>query len=499
MEITVIWYQRWLTVLKCDEQKPICGQCQSSLRRCSYAQAKGSSASTVPSPPGPISSHPPSPSQALELPQYKSRSTTPVSIYFQETYSSGTASDTLAFSDSELYQHFLENVGKISQSGSRGLAGIQHIIALAPKCEAVYHSLLALSAAFMCCNMILNENINPDNVHRALSTGLWHHNFALTKMRNMISTPEENNVECIVSNALWLFPFAFSFQHVNHWLLCKEDSKTAHQVTPREAILLLRGLETTLALNYKRDGIRNSHSEVHLSSMSAPVNITSGDEVTALSRSHLMFPIIAATSQHAFDLLQQRVELSLSTSNSSNTGLSACKTAFELLNRIRIDVFASSEELFDSAAYSSHHYTDPDRLRGQIPQWLRSYAIRPPAPFDSTEPLSRSFFHFFSAAPSKYVELLFPLLEESEESDSHQRTMAQYMAVDIYAHWLVLLLLIEKEAWWVGSFPTLALQGLMKRYNDEYLDTMRPEGNVARGKWWPESMLDVTTQIQQWK
>lgn len=130
-----------------------------------------------------------------------------------------------------------------------------------------------------------------------------------------------------------------------------------------------------------------------------------------------------------------------------------------------------------------------------MPSWLQSFALRRPRP-SHTEPLARSFLAFFSSASKAYVDLLLPLLDpRTDEIDNDSElTTAEVLALDLYAHWLVLMFLVEYEAWWVGDFPVLALQGLIARYGDKFLGTTR-----IQEQWWPASMLEVAMRLKPWK
>jgi hypothetical protein len=103
---------------------------------------------------------------------------------------------------------------------------------------------------------------------------------------------------------------------------------------------------------------------------------------------------------------------------------------------------------------------------------------------------------FFSGAPDAYIDLLLPLLDpqSGDGPNHHKLTASEVLALDVYAHWLVLLFLVENEAWWMGDFPVVALLGLITRYGDEFLDT-----SSNPGQWWPVGMLEVVTRLKQWK
>jgi hypothetical protein len=112
------------------------------------------------------------------------------------------------------------------------------------------------------------------------------------------------------------------------------------------------------------------------------------------------------------------------------------------------------------------------------------------------EPLARSFLAFFSGASKTFIDLLLPLLDSRTDNvdDGAELTSAELLALDVYAHWLVLTLLVENEVWWVGDFPIVALQGLSARYGDRFSGA-----SSIQEQWWPTTMLEVATRLKQWK
>ncbi|RMZ86954.1 hypothetical protein DV736_g5814, partial [Chaetothyriales sp. CBS 134916] len=153
-------------------------------------------------------------------------------------------------------------------------------------------------------------------------------------------------------------------------------------------------------------------------------------------------------------------------------------------------------------------FVAPDSLLAQAPAWLRSFALRRPRPTTThththtywREQLVRSCLTFFSDAPKTYIDLLLPLLDPrtdkvEEDDDERELTAAEVLALDVYGHWLVLVFLVGKEAWWVGNFPYVALEGLISRYGDKVLGTTAS----IQHQWWPADMLEIATRLRRRK
>nr|KAK5443047.1 hypothetical protein LTR18_005724 [Exophiala xenobiotica] len=155
----------------------------------------------------------------------------------------------------------------------------------------------------------------------------------------------------------------------------------------------------------------------------------------------------------------------------------------------------------NSSEHTIYCSVSPDSLLSQAPGWLRNFVLRRPQA-THTDPLVRTFLAFFRRVSKTYVDLLLPLLEPQTDGDNvddeHELTAAAILALDVYAHWLVLMLLVEEEAWWVGNFPFVALQGLVARYGDGLLGTSA-DRQQQQQQWWPASMLEVATRLRHWK
>jgi hypothetical protein len=134
--------------------------------------------------------------------------------------------------------------------------------------------------------------------------------------------------------------------------------------------------------------------------------------------------------------------------------------------------------------------------------WLSSYASRPVTP-QSTDPLTKFFLAFLVQVPQEYLDLVLPLLDQrlespldrSTRSDLPELTREQALALDIYAHWSVLMFLVEEESWWIGNLPVITLTGMLNRYRDDFVTRACPE--CGDEPWWPSTMLNILREIKR--
>ena len=231
--------------------------------------------------------------------------------------------------------------------------------------------------------------------------------------------------------------------------------------------------------------------------------------VSCTSHTHVMLPILAATSQEAFGQLQERLdsaERNASYTRHPDDPLSACVAAFAVLDDIRIGTFSSSNP--PALASPTNKARKPLELKQawlpRVAPWLRDYALRPAIP-SPTEPLTRTFLSFLVQVPQPYLDLLMPLLERrlettiaiSPDDAPIQLATEQALALDIYAYWSVLMFLVEEESWWIGSLPVVTLTGMINRYGDELVAGLRPEQDYGHDRWWPGIMLTVLREIKR--
>lgn len=134
-----------------------------------------------------------------------------------------------------------------------------------------------------------------------------------------------------------------------------------------------------------------------------------------------------------------------------------------------------------------------------------------------TRPLLSLLVH----APQAYLDFVLPLLDQRLEGPAPSETgstdkaqagldlnVEQALALDIYAHWSVLMFLVSEESWWIGKLPDITLAGLVNRFGDNFVRKLWPDdgGRVdgegegeGIGEWWPGSMLRIHREIGRYR
>jgi hypothetical protein len=119
------------------------------------------------------------------------------------------------------------------------------------------------------------------------------------------------------------------------------------------------------------------------------------------------------------------------------------------------------------------------------------------------EPLTRLLLSFYAQVPQSYLDLVLPLLDQSlgrpvgASSDwfALSLTRTQALALDVYAHWSVLMFLVAEESWWIRLLPEVTLTGLVNRYGSDFVRSFWPECS-GQEEWWPAEMLQRLRDVR---
>jgi hypothetical protein len=498
---------------QCDEQKPSCTRCVLSLKSCFYTHAapsvvKSRGMDELPIPTLPhltLSLSLIAPAFSDDSPLLGACST---AALIEASCHINAEEDSLPPSDIALYHHYLQHTSHISTHyHSDKMVFEIYMPTLALQSKVVFHSILALSAACLCRDMIA-KRATPDiaAVNQVLMAGYRHYDRAIEKTRDLISQPNTLKPEHLLGSTPFLIGFATASQQINHWIESRKSTGDPSKLLPaslRDTIVLIKGLRAIIQVLCRDDvspsrkpvdetGFPNDIVSMLLDSDSKPPPTTLPPWQT-----HVMYPIFAKTSQGAFSRLQERLD-SASLYHGDDASFVACAEAFERLSAIRNLTFSISAPSTPSRPLS----LDNVIKLPQLPPWLRSYIGRPVI-LSPNEPLIRPFLTFLTRSSMDYLELLLPLLDESRESPMQptpdnlpELTEVQALVLDIWAHWCVLMFLVEEEAWWIGNLPFVLLNGMRNRYGEDFVTRLWPGNGQDQDRWWPASMLAYLREVK---
>lgn len=309
-------------------------------------------------------------------------------------------------------------------------------------------------------------------------------------------------MEVVMTGTLMVLPFAAASQQISHWLSTQKTYLSSHiplSSTPRDVITFIRGARTIMEVLLPVPSIARTHVSTNVTKASA---VATGRYLTAsklLHKSRMEYLIISG-SQNAWLQLETRLNvLSYGADAPLNHEALACKAAFGVL----VDLRSSAIAMLNSSAQI--------RIEGvsskDATTWLDSFVHWPcnvkSVPLVAAEPLTRCLLSFYAQVPQAYLNLVLPLLDQrlerpvDEPSDwfALNLTRTQALALDIYAHWSVLMFLASDESWWIGTLPKVTLAGLVNRYGTGFAKRLWL-GGTNQEEWWPAEMLERLGDIQ---
>ncbi|KAK0609683.1 hypothetical protein B0T17DRAFT_546173 [Bombardia bombarda] len=251
---------------------------------------------------------------------------------------------------------------------------------------------------------------------------------------------------------------------------------------------------------------------------------------------HALCPILSATVDTALAKLHENArEIALCHANTQLNGIShyddsktpnthsdpdlqACFTALAILEGIVSEAFHTNND-----ARASHHHhpghapiafeVDVDPLVGRLSEvspWLRRYTASITSMIPSRLP-RRMIMAFIHKVPTRFLNIIEEMTthiphtmtpdgEDLAWDSSSYSTMSkdppalgQQLAMDIFSHWLVLVIPLD-NVWWIGGIGAWELRRFVS-----FRKQMRWSICVWNKEedWWPESMYEVSRQFDK--
>ncbi|KAF4445513.1 hypothetical protein F53441_10766 [Fusarium austroafricanum] len=429
----------------------------------------------------------------------------------------------LGAAELELFSYYLSNTARSMAYDGEDLYALQvGFPNLAFRSRPLMSSILALAAVRKCHDMISQpaQSIDRSQVRHLLAVADEHHRVSLQQTQADI--PLANHYDHVVANA----PLMVLYATANHAVRIRLDKALAteadsstnlapaqlHWMTLiRAAHLAYTGLlHSTKDFGFLED-FTASPPGITLNSQSINGIVPLAENGPTPQTETLLMPIIAATSGSALERLRTRAQTlqfakHLAPSWGSpgeDTELQACLVALEALNSI-------FNELFHPDQYNSQTDSQqPDLEAGwaalsqlsDVSPWLRSYMARvtfstPP------KPLRRTIMWYLNRIPNEFLSIVQGILDdipsspdgipdEGIQGESEHLSETAQLAMDIFAHWLVLVMLLD-GVWWIGGIGACELGRISK-----YMSRQNFFGEFlgSKGTWWPQSMLNIAVEI----
>lgn len=486
-------------------------------------------------------------SQLLALPNYNNGRARSSSYSSQlDLPLRSEVAQTLAPTEFELLKHYLEHTSRDLTVDPDDQYTLQvGIPNLAIQSKPLMKSVLALAAVCKCSD-IFNQTHGPQvgnddrsQVVELLSLANQYHMESLREIQATL--PEAKQYDNILANAAMMGMYGSASHNTRIWL-AKTASFTDQGLgdsVPKlpQWISLFRAVHLAYVglLNNRLGTTDMTHSPARSpvspmasTGMQYEYNVSSRGEQPqprGAQTNHPLYPILATTAGSAVTRLNDKArEISIIQESSpltsfydleppdpqSGTDLQACYAALAIFNDIVVNTFRGG----DSTPVSHTNLAldvdiEPMGQLSEVSPWLRRYTASITSMVPSRLP-RRTIMAFIHKVPTRYLSLVEEVMSliqtEPQPADdmdgpwglpslSPEPSVAHQLAMDIFAHWLVLVILLD-NVWWIGGIGAWELGRIVASRNDVRWRTCLWN---KEDDWWPESMFEISRQFDKHK
>ncbi|KAK4442697.1 hypothetical protein QBC34DRAFT_224537 [Podospora aff. communis PSN243] len=428
---------------------------------------------------------------------------------------------TLAPAEFELLKHYLDHTSRDPSVDEDDKYVLQvGIPSLACQSKPLMKSVLALAAVCRCCDIIKQSAVTYEDrshVMELLSLAHGYHQESLREIQPALH--ESGHLDHVLANAAMMGMYGSASHRARIWL-----AKTATfadlplaQFTPKHSQWF--GLFRTARLAYAGlvDATTNPDATAQTTPSRSPASsgpyeykVSTRIEPTP-AVSHPLSPILAATIGSALTKLRQKAAVvAIAHAGESTPELQSCFTALTILGTVITDTFSTDTRPITPGHTQLAVEVSPDASAGRLSElspWLRKYAASITSAIPSKVP-RRVIHAFIHKVPTTYLTLIEEIAEVLQGTQSAEDqlelpwdpsatlltpSIAHQLAVDIFAHWLVLVLLLD-DVWWIGGIGSWELGRIVATRKD-----VRWNGCLWNRDedWWPESMFEVRRQFDK--
>ncbi|KAK2616734.1 hypothetical protein QQS21_000346 [Conoideocrella luteorostrata] len=526
---------------KCDEKRPVCSRCKNNNHCCRYyapdGDHSGESASETTdegfepryqvleaTDAGHRAIYDVSPSRSSWSDIAHTSSTTKSSVlscgsmppHNVDARDRSQATDMLNSQELELFSHYITHTSRVLPFDQDDLYALHvGIPNLAFTNRPLMVSIMALSATCKCHDILMSSK-EPlerlDEIRDLLTSAEQYHNTSLRQIQDAIHHCVEYGP--LLANAALMALYGSSNHRVRVLLSRKA---TQYGVTLPDVFLptqsqwitlirvahtaytgLLHGRSEDLDLVSDSPSVMGSASSAVEETTSLVDNDFTSEDGPSNRTERFLLPIICATYESALDKLNARMRsIHTSSPSEARSGHEACFSALRVLENVY-------KRVFDGGDVTESVYPDSvqlGKLRNVVP-WLRNYVGRVTSSMPS-QPLRRTIMAFINRVPLDYLHLVQSTLEcipaEVEPSTTMEwdsrmvLSPAHELAMDIFAHWLTLTMLLD-GVWWINGIGEWELE----RFTS-FVKARRPGFSfiTINEAWWPQSMHNVKKELAQ--
>jgi hypothetical protein len=400
---------------------------------------------------------------------------------------------------------------------------------LAFRNKPVMSSLIALAAACK-SNDILKQTKTPldswtlTEVHGLLELAERHHRDSLQHIQATVSHSDWYD-EVLVNAALMvLYASASHSIRVHLAILAKQRGRQLpDELLPQHSqwISFTRAahMASTAVLN---DIIEASDKTQPIGIQTAPAtkqcpnvdlsntDVTSPQNGPSEDTERLFLPVVTSTYIRALERLSERADsisahVGRSASfNSDLRELDACLKTLPVLEKCASAALSPKEK--NANGDDIGHECPLFDGSTKVSPWVGEYMISVTS-MKAPRALRRTIMSFLNEAPSEYLNIIQSILDlssaelspvghgmgqDSPKIEIPSLDATQLLAMDILAHWLVLVMLLD-GVWWIGDIGQWELgQVVSAMKNQELFHQVRDDNE----RWWPQSMYMVNLELK---
>ncbi|KAH8671729.1 hypothetical protein BX600DRAFT_548653 [Xylariales sp. PMI_506] len=453
---------------------------------------------------------------------------------------------SLTSTEFALLQHYLEHTSKDLTVDDEDQYTLQvGIPKLACQSKPLMRSVLAIAAVCKCCDIIAQSSGSHDDRGRVLelmALAQKYHQESLHEIQAAI--PVAKQYDHVLANAAMMGMYGSGSQCVRIWL-----AKTAAFGDPplgdfapkqaqwirlfRAARLAYGGLLSSSHRADDMDRYNPDRSSFDLASMGSlqiqcEYKVSPRLEPHKPATNHVLFPILAATAGSALVKLNEVArEVAITPTSCELSGypcdpdmlpaecvdpqLQICFEALELLTSIVSEAFRASDSwpsTLDLGNFGLEVEIEPLGHLSDVSHWLRRYIASITSVIPSRLP-RRFIMAFIHKVPTAFLDLVEQVIGHAQhdelagsemtwstmQSTLQVPSLAHQLALNIYAHWTVLVMLLD-DVWWIGGIGAWELRRIVSLRKDVRYSACL--WNIDED-WWPESMFEINRHLGKFK
>ncbi|KAI5459111.1 hypothetical protein BGZ63DRAFT_390304 [Mariannaea sp. PMI_226] len=395
-------------------------------------------------------------------------------------------------------------------------------------------SILALAAMCKCHDIIVRTGTpsleDREQIMNLLDLGDRHHSASLRQTHDEI--PNTDSYDFVLANA----PLMVLFSSANHAVRIQFAQSVANSenLPPDFISAQSQWISLIRAAHFAYTGLLQVQPELPLdneNSLSPPVlnfpytfpqSVSEGlgdlvpeDGPTVATR-QLLLPIVKASSGPALERLKSTAQSTISQNKTALTSqrdgpachgaeAEACLVALDVLTNIMHQVFYTEQNSAPTTPIVNQPTSITDSPLptdfSKVSPWLQNYLARVTSATPQ-KPLRRIITSFLTRVPAEYLKVVQSIIDvtpggacERGVSWANQvqsnNTSVEQLALDIFAHWLVLMMLLD-GVWWIGQTGSWELERVI--LSKERLGWFKEH----EGNWWPQSMHRVVTESKKY-